>query len=129
MPTFLVFKSSSVVNTIRGANPSALRDAITKAASEAGATGNAESGASFHTKGYTLGSGSQAARPANTGGFSFDLGSLAPAADAGGIADTMVRFMGLYLTTLFSADAYAAAEASPFRVSAATTARGTGRTL
>lgn len=33
-----------------------------------------------------------------------------------GFADTVVRFFALYFTSLFTFDAYAAAEASPFNV-------------
>lgn len=39
MPTFLVIKSKSVIETIRGANPSALTAAVRKAASDTGAGG------------------------------------------------------------------------------------------
>jgi hypothetical protein len=104
MPTFLVFKNGSVIDTIKGANPSALRTAVSTAAREA-ATGPAKSSASFSSKGYTLGGGSTPSGPA--GGV---------AALGTGVADQMVRFFGLYLTTLFSFDAYTAAEASPFAV-------------
>lgn len=108
MPTFLVFKNGSVADTIRGANPSALRTAVSRASADA-AKGPAKSSASFQSKGYTLGSTSTPSRPA--GG----------AALGQGFADSVIRFFGLYLTTLFSFDSYAAAEASPFAV------RNTGR--
>jgi len=107
MPTFLVFKKGSVVDTIRGANPLALRNAVSRASSDAG---KAE-GASFHSKGYTLGTNSAPGRTVGGNGTPFMTGLL-----QGGLADSLVRFMGLYLTTLFSFDAYAAAEASPFKV-------------
>jgi thioredoxin 1 len=109
MPTFLVFTSGSVTDTIRGANPSALRTAVSRAASASGKA----STATFQTKGYTLGSGSTPSRPVGGGGSY--LGGLGTAG-VGGFADDAVRFMGLYLTTLFSFDGYAAAEASPFKV-------------
>lgn len=109
MPTFLVFTSGSVTDTIRGANPSALRAAVAKAASSAGKA----STATFQTQGYTLGSSSTPSRSVGGGGGSF-LGGMGQGG-AGGFADDAVRFFGLYLTTLFSFDAYAAAEASPFK--------------
>ncbi|KAF2395791.1 thioredoxin-domain-containing protein [Trichodelitschia bisporula] len=100
MPTFLVFRNGKVADTIRGANPSALRAAVAKASSSKGAPAPA-----FASGGRKLGDASGA--------------GSAPVPGAGGAgagADAMVRFFGLYLTTLFSFDAYAAAEASPFRV-------------
>ncbi|KAF2469215.1 uncharacterized protein BDR25DRAFT_304691 [Lindgomyces ingoldianus] len=65
MPTFLVMKSGSVVDAIRGANPSALTAAVRKAANDAGA----KSSAAFQSKGYTLGSSSQPSRPVNESPF------------------------------------------------------------
>jgi len=113
MPTFLVFKKGTVSETIRGANPSALRTAVSRASSD---TGKATASASFSSKGYTLGTDSAPGRAVGGGGGSF-LGGLGQGGP--GLADSMVRFMGLYLTTLFSFDAYAAAEASPFKVGTA----------
>jgi thioredoxin 1 len=110
MPTFLVFTKGSVTETIRGANPSALRTAVSRAASASGKA----STATFQSKGYTLGSANTPSRPVGGSGSSF-LGSLGTGG-AGGLADDIVRFFGLYLTTLFSFDGYAAAEASPFKV-------------
>lgn len=115
MPTFLVLKNGTVVETIRGANPAALRSAVSKASSDAGKGPGGPSGA-FSSTGYKLGSSASDSRPVGNGP-SF-LGGLGTGAGAGGFADTAVRFMGLYLTTLFSFDAYAAAEASPFKVGA-----------
>ena len=121
MPTFLVFKNSSVSDTIRGANPAALRAAVSKAASDAG-KGTASSGANFSNKGYTLGTDS---KPGQTTGAGAGVGSWFSTAGAGAgslgtsWADSAVRFFGLYLTTLFSFDAYAAADASPFKVGTA----------
>jgi hypothetical protein len=106
MPTFLVFTNGKVTDTIKGANPSAIRTAVSNA-SRAAASGPAKSSATFSSTGYTLGGGSTPSRPAANGAA---LGS--------GLADQMVRFFGLYLTTLFSFDAVAAAEASPFAVNA-----------
>lgn len=112
MPTFLIFKNGSVSETIRGANPSALRNAVSKAASgSAKATGPV-----FKSKGYTLGTAAAPGRTVGGGNGGF-LGGLGQG--GAGLADDMVRFFGLYLTTLFSFDAYAAAESSPFKVGAA----------
>src|ERR1700760_3579707 len=108
MPTFLVFNSGRVTDTIRGANPSALRAAVTRAVSASGSTGG-PSGTNFGSKGYRLGSEGEKTSQSVGGGLPA-LGGL------GDTADSMVRFMGLYLTTLFSFDSYAAAEASPLSV-------------
>jgi thioredoxin 1 len=113
MPTFLIFKKGAVSETIRGANPSALRTAVSRASSD---SGKAAASAVFTSKGYTLGTASAPGRTVGGGEGSF-LGGLGQGGT--GLADSMVRFMGLYLTTLFSFDAYAAAEASPFKVGAA----------
>ena len=113
MPTFLVLKNGSVVETIRGANPSALRSAVTRASSDSG-KGDGGSSAAFSSTGYKLGSSAKDSRPV-TNGPSF-LGGLGTGTGVGSFADGAVRFMGLYLTTLFSFDAYSAAEASPFRL-------------
>jgi thioredoxin 1 len=106
MPTFLIFKNGAVSDTIRGANASALRSAVTSAASGA-SRGAAASGPSFESKGYRLGNANE---PAKTVGGSGTLPVV------GGVANGAMRFAALYFTTLFSFDAYAAAEASPFSV-------------
>lgn len=109
MPTFLVLKSSTVTETIRGANPAALRAAVTKAAADA-AKGSARQSTAFQSTGHVLGG------PGHKGATTSDWGwSLRR---RGGWVDTAVRFFGLYLTTLFSFDAYAAARESPFNVNA-----------
>src|SRR5215469_12631609 len=113
MPTFLVFKSGSVSETIRGANPAALRNAVSRASSDAG-KGPAKQSTNFQSRGYTLGSSSTGSRPVNSG--QSWLGGFGTGAGTGGFTGSAVRFMGLYLTTLFSFDSYAAAEASPFKV-------------
>jgi thioredoxin 1 len=112
MPTFLVLKSSTVVETIRGANPSALTAAVRKAVNDASSL-PAKSSAVFQSKGYTLGSSEAPSRPVNAGsgaGFSFAglLGS------GNGMLDTVVRFAALYFVSLCSFDPYRAAEESGF---------------
>lgn len=124
MPTFLVLKGSKVVETVRGANPSALRSAILSAAADA-AKSPAKSNQSpiFSSKGQTLGSESSGpGRVASAGPSipSLNLGELfsAPAsfAQGRGLPATIVRFLGLYLSTLFSFDPNKTAEDSPFAV-------------
>jgi thioredoxin 1 len=99
MPTFLIFRSGSVIETIRGATPQ-LTSSIEKAVKLAGpSTGNV-----YSTAGRTLGSGptqgSSVYRRYNMQSF----------------IDAVIAFFGLYFTTLFSLDAYQAAEDSPFNI-------------
>lgn len=114
MPTFLVIKNNSVVETIRGANPSALTTAVRKAVNDASSTPAAR-GANFQSKGYTLGSASAPSRPVNNGGFAGLQGMMA---GNGGLADMVVRFVALYFISLLSLDGYRAAEESPYNVRA-----------
>lgn len=124
MPTFLVLKGSKVVETIRGANPSALRSAILSAAADA-ARGPAKSSASFGGKGQTLGS-EAGGRTVGGGGSGMPslpnvnigqmLSSPASFAQGRGLPQLIVRFLGLYLSTLFSFDPMRTAEGSPFAV-------------
>ena len=121
MPTFLILKGTHVKETIRGANPTALRTAVLAAAADAAKSGGAaSSGAFFSGKGQTLGSGGPAVASRSTGPSLPNLGAAvsSPAAFAqgSGLPQTVVRFLGLYFTTLFSTEPAAAAEASPFRV-------------
>ncbi|KAF2231315.1 thioredoxin-like protein [Viridothelium virens] len=127
MPTFLVVgRSGGVKDTIRGANPGALKAAVEKAAREAksGAPGGGAGGAAFQSKGRTLGSATASSRQVGGGGgleswmrgFRTGMGSGSGTVGRGGFVETIVRFLGLYFTTLLSLDAGAAAEASPFSV-------------
>jgi hypothetical protein len=111
MPTFLVLKSGAVVDTIRGANPSALTAAVRKAVNDAGA----KSSAVFQSKGYTLGSATQPPRPVNAGAFA---GIQNMFTGNGGLMDSVVRFFALYFVSLLAFDGYRAAEESPFNVRA-----------
>lgn len=113
MPTFLVIKGTSVTETIRGANPSALTAAVRKAVNDA-ASGPGASGAAFQSKGYTLGSSAQPSRPVNQGVFSGLQGLMG----SGGLTDVVIRFFALYLISLFAFDAYKAADQSPFNIRA-----------
>ncbi|KAB2573104.1 Thioredoxin [Lasiodiplodia theobromae] len=112
MPTFLVFKNGSVTETIRGANPAALRAAVTKAAADA-AKGPGRASTAFQSKGHVLGNagGASSSSSATTGDWAWNLTQR-----RGGLLDTVVRFVALYVITLFSFDAFAAARESPFNV-------------
>jgi hypothetical protein len=110
MPTFLIFKSGSVVDTIRGANPPALTAAVRKAAVDAG-KGKPQAAAAFQSKGYTLGGGGVSSRP-----VAQSWGQTLGGFGGQGYVDILVRFVALYLTSLMSFDGYKAAEDSPFNV-------------
>ena len=125
MPTFLIFKNGRVADTIRGANPAALKAAVERAARDAAGAKPASSTA-FQSTGYTLGSASTPSRSTVAGGI-FDsiarglrTARTGTGAGRGGWVDTVVRFFGLYFTTLLSLDAGAAAEASPFSLKSKT---------
>ena len=102
MPTFLIFRSGSVINTIKGANPSALTSAIESAVKLAGPAKPAYSSAG-RTLGGTPARGTSLSRP-------YDFKKY---------FDVIIAFLGLYVVTLFSLDAYRAAEESPFNVNGA----------
>jgi hypothetical protein len=113
MPTFLIIKSSSVVDTIRGANPSALTAAVRKAANDT--SGPGASSAAFQSKGRTLGSASEPSRPVSEGAFG---GLQRLIVGNGGFSDIVVRFVALYVISLFAFNGYKAAEESAFNVKA-----------
>lgn len=122
MPTFLVLKGTKTIETVRGANPAALRSAILSAAADA-ARGPAKQSASFSGKGQTLGAEGGSSRAATSSMPSLpnvNVGQLltAPAAFAQGrgLPQLIVRFLGLYFSTLFSFDPMRSAEESPFSV-------------
>lgn len=104
----MIFKAGSVINTIRGADVRGLTTAIESAVKLAGAPGPA-----YSSVGRTLGGqparGTSVSRP-----FNFKK-----------LIDTVIAFLGLYFITLFSFDAYAAAENSPFNVNKPAQARVT----
>lgn len=120
MPTFLILRGSTVIETIRGANASALRSAILSAAASAAKASAKSSGASFSGKGQTLGSSDSPAGGRTVQAPSIDFGALAasPAAfsQGRGLPSTVVRFLGLYVTSLLSLEPSRAAEESPFAV-------------
>ncbi|KAI1110673.1 thioredoxin-like protein [Nemania sp. NC0429] len=117
MPTFLIFKSGSVIETIRGANPPALTAAVEKAVKLAG---SAAPGASFAIPGRTLGgtggngSSSSSATPARRGANNTLGGRSWASFTPFSIMNTLLTFFGLYFASLFSFDPYKAAERSDF---------------
>lgn len=119
MPTFLILKGTTTVETVRGADASALRTAVLSAAASA-AKGPAKSSASFSGKGQALGSSGSTGPGRTVQGPTVDFGALAasPAAfsQGRGGANMVVRFLGLYVTSLLSLEPCRAAEESGFAV-------------
>lgn len=112
MPTFLIFRSGAVIETIQGADVRKLTSAIENAVKLAGAAKPVYSSA-----GRTLG-GSSTTSSTMARNFSFDR-----------LLHDIISFFGLYLISLFSFDAYTAAENSPFnihKVPTAPAAKSTG---
>jgi thioredoxin 1 len=110
MPTFVILRNGSVLDTIQGANPPALTAAVEKAVKLA--TGG---GASFSTPGRTLASSSGAATsgrsapiPGNRVGAGSTTGGGGPIQgreswlDLRKIFNFLTMFFGLYITSLFS---------------------------
>lgn len=98
MPTFLILHNGSVIDTIQGANPPSLTAAVDKAVKLAG--GAAGGGAVFKTAGHRLGgSGAAGSRPGTSVArpWKWDLNSL---------IKTIIAFIGLYITSLFSVRDY-----------------------
>lgn len=87
MPTFKIFHNGTCVETIKGANPSALREAVDKAVKLVGSGGPPRD--SFKTPGRTLGE-------TNKGGSGrvFNMSNL---------LNVIMAAVGLYLASLFSA--------------------------
>jgi thioredoxin 1 len=101
MPTFLIFRSGSVIKTIRGANVSELTSSIESAIKFAGPAKPV-----YSSVGRTLG-GSAARGTGLSRPYSYTFKKY---------FDGIIAFLGLYFVTLFSLDAYRAAEQSPFNV-------------
>ena len=99
MPTFLIFRSGSVIETIQGADRGKLTLSIENAVKLAGAAKPFYSSVG-RTLGGTPARGQSLSRPLNVKGF----------------VDAIIAFFGLYFYSLFSFDAYVAAENSPFNV-------------
>ncbi|KAH8667385.1 thioredoxin-like protein [Tricladium varicosporioides] len=98
MPTFLIFKNGTVIQTIKGADQRGLTTAIENAVRLAG-----PAQPTFSSQGRTLGGTAPRAslnRPVNWSSYT----------------DTVITFLMLYFASLFSLDAYKACEDSPFNV-------------
>ncbi|KAM0271940.1 hypothetical protein ACHAQH_008878 [Verticillium albo-atrum] len=113
MPTFIIFHAGKPIETIRGANPPALANAVTNAMKLPDKTKNG--GASFGTPGRTLGGqgvgqagssggGLPPSRPYNSG---FDIIS---------ILRHLFTIAALYVVTLVAIDPLQAAEKSSFNL-------------
>ncbi|POS86264.1 hypothetical protein EPUL_001224 [Erysiphe pulchra] len=99
LPSFIIFRSGSILNTIRGADQSSLRSAIESVVRLAGPEGPI-----YSSEGRTLGS-TNSQRTQLSKPFDFKQ-----------FINTIVSFFVLYFTTLFSLDAYSAGENSPFNI-------------
>jgi thioredoxin 1 len=113
MPTFLIFKSGTVIETIQGADARRLTTAIENAVKLAGPAKPV-----YSSTGRTLGGSSPSTASAITRNFSFDR-----------FMSGVIAFFGLYFYSLFSFDAYTAAENSPFNVNRQAVTSSTGRTV
>ncbi|KAF9875131.1 thioredoxin-like protein [Colletotrichum karsti] len=102
MPTFIIFHGGQAVETIKGANPPALTQAIQNALKLPDKAGR--TGASFSTPGRTLG-GDKSARAGLQRPVQWQLS---------GIFSSLITFIGLYLVSLFAIDPHKAAEMSQF---------------
>jgi len=105
MPTFLIFRSGSVIETIQGADQRKLTTAIENAVKLAGPAKPV-----YSSVGHTLGGKTGSSKPTNFKGF----------------LDALISFFGLYFWSLFSLDAYGAAEGSPFNVNRRPALQGEG---
>ncbi|KAI0476006.1 mitochondrial small ribosomal subunit Rsm22-domain-containing protein [Xylariaceae sp. FL0804] len=111
MPTFIIFRNGSAIETLQGANPPALTAAVEKAVRLASVSA---AGASFKTPGRTLGGPGAAAAPRRGGGQ--PLGGRPSSFSPFNIANVLLTFFGLYVVSLFSFDPYKSAERSDFNV-------------
>ncbi|KAH6643368.1 thioredoxin-like protein [Truncatella angustata] len=113
MPTFLIFKSGSVIETIQGANPPALTAAVEKSVKLAG---NVAPLASFKTPGRTLGGSGPTPPKGAGGGRTLGRPSRFSSFSHFNFFNVLLTFFGLYVVSLFSFDPYKAAENSDFNV-------------
>ncbi|EAQ89563.1 hypothetical protein CHGG_06182 [Chaetomium globosum CBS 148.51] len=104
MPTFVILRNGSVIDTIQGANPPALTAAVEKAVKLAGGGAGGGGGAMFAGSGQRLG-GSGVGRQSVVRPAKWDMK---------GFVEGLVAFFGLYFWSLLSLDPYKAAENSPF---------------
>ncbi|KAJ0123008.1 37s ribosomal protein rsm22 [Diaporthe amygdali] len=105
MPTFMIFKNGSAIETLQGPSPPALTAAIEKAVKLAGPA----AGGGFSVPGRTLGGSGPAgqSRQSLRRPIKWDLNNF---------LNAIINFFGLYLVSLFTFDPYKAAEASKYNV-------------
>jgi len=91
MPTFLILRNGTVINTIQGANPPALIAAVEKAVKLAGPGG----GQTFTSGGHRLGGTGVGGSRSGTVGqpLRWDLNNF---------VNMVISFIGIYLVSLFS---------------------------
>ncbi|RYP91119.1 hypothetical protein DL770_002775 [Monosporascus sp. CRB-9-2] len=112
MPTFIIFKGSSELHRVRGADSRSLTDAVEKAVKLAGTSAP---GASFQTPGRTLGGDGGSAPSARAGARALG-GRGRTSFSMFNFLNAILTFFGLYIVSLFSFDPYKAAENSDFNV-------------
>ncbi|RYO82824.1 hypothetical protein DL766_006242 [Monosporascus sp. MC13-8B] len=99
MPTFIIFKGSSELQRVRGADSRSLTDAVEKAVKLAGTS---DPGASFRTPGRTLGAGGSGSTPAaRTGGRALG-GRGRTSFSMFNFFNAILTFFGLYIVSLLS---------------------------
>ncbi len=99
MPTFLIFRSGRVIDTIQGADARKLTSSVENAVKLAGPVKPTYSSVG-RTLGGTPPAGRSLQRPLNLKGY----------------WDAIVTFLGLYFVSFFAFDAYGAAERSSFNI-------------
>lgn len=94
MPTFIIFKNGAAIETIQGANPPALTQAVEKAVKMAGPS----TGAGFSAPGRMLGGSGTGSGPRQSlrRPLKWDLNNF---------VNSIIGFFGLYLVSLFSVGA------------------------
>lgn len=92
MPTFKIFHGGSCVETLKGASPPALAEAVSKAVRLSGSGSSGPAGSAFKTAGRKLGGGGRSSGGGG-GTMSWDLNNLISA---------VITAAGLYLTSLLS---------------------------
>ncbi|RYP43667.1 hypothetical protein DL768_009798 [Monosporascus sp. mg162] len=112
MPTFIIFKGSSELQRVRGADSRSLTDAVEKAVKLASTSAP---GVSFQTPGRTLGGGGGSAPSARAGARTLG-GRGRTSFSMFNFFNAILTFFGLYIVSLLSFDPYKAAENSDFNV-------------
>ena len=101
MPTFIIFKGSSELQRVRGADTRSLTDAVEKAVKSVAISAP---GASFQTPGRTLGGGGGARAGAGAGASGGQTlgGRRRKPFDLFGFFNAILTFFGLYVASLIS---------------------------